>query len=59
MLSNGTAVDTKWSWISRRVREHPAERCNHRLPLFTVECFRDCFLSLRKEAAVGIDHVTD
>ncbi len=58
MPSNGTAVDTKLSLISRRAREHPTERFNNLLHLFTVEFLRDCFLSLHKDAAAGIDQVT-
>jgi RNA-directed DNA polymerase len=58
MPSNGIAVATKLALISQRAHEHPTERFNNLLHLLSVEFLRDCFLSLRHDAAAGIDHVT-
>ena len=58
MPCNGSTVDTTLALISQRARDHPTERFNNVLHLFTVEFMRDCFQSLRQDAAAGIDQVT-
>lgn len=58
MRSHGVAVATKLSWIAQRAREHPAERFSNLLHLLTPEFLRECFLSLRTDAAAGVDRVT-
>ncbi len=56
--SNGEMVGTKLLRIAGKARKDPKCRFTSLYHLVTKELLRECFISLRKKAATGIDGIT-
>ena len=58
MLGNREMVETKLQRIAEKARKDSGCRFTSLFHLMNIEMMRECFRSLRKDAAVGIDKVT-